>query len=95
MAVQPFEVNVPEETLVDLRDRLSRTRWPDEIYESEWDYGANLAYMKELVEYWLNDFDWRAQEKLINSVKHYRTQVDGLGIHFIHERGRGPTRFPW
>lgn len=94
MAVQPFEINVPEETLTDLQERLSRTRWPDEIYESEWDYGTNLAYMKELVDYWLYDFDWRAQERLINSFKHYRTQVDGLGIHFIHEIGRGPNPIP-
>ena len=94
MAVQPFEIHVPEETLNDLRDRLERTRWPDEIRGSDWDYGTNLAYMKELVEYWLNDFDWRAQERLINSFKHYRTQVDGLGIHFIHEKGKGPNPIP-
>ena len=94
MEVQPYNIQVPEETLADLQERLARTRWPDEISGSGWDYGTNLAYLKELVDYWRNGFDWRAQEKLINTFAHYRTQVDGLGIHFIHEKGTGPNPLP-
>ena len=94
MDVKPFRVEIPEATLEDLRERLSRTRWPDEIADSRWDYGSNLAYIKELVDYWRTRFDWRAQEKAINAFAHFRANVDGLGIHFIHERGKGPNPVP-
>ena len=94
MDVRPFKVEVPDATLEDLRERLGRTRWPDEIPGSGWDYGSNLAYIKELVEYWRTRFDWRAQERAINAFAHYRATVDGLGIHFIHERGKGPDPLP-
>ena len=94
MDVKPFRVEVPEATLEDLRERLARTRWPDEITDSRWDYGSNLAYIKELVDYWRARFDWRAQEKAINAFAHFRANVDGLGIHFIHERGKGPNPVP-
>ena len=94
MAVTPFNIDVPEAVLQDLKDRLDRTRWPDEIPGSDWDYGSNLGYVKELVEYWRIEFDWRAQEKLINSFAHYKADVDGLGIHFIHEKGKGPNPMP-
>ena len=66
MSVEPFTIHVPRDVLSDLEERLSRTRWPDEIIGSEWDYGSNLAYVKELVEYWRSDFDWRSQEAAIN-----------------------------
>jgi pimeloyl-ACP methyl ester carboxylesterase len=94
MAVTPFKVEVSDAVLKDLKDRLDNTRWPDEIPGSGWDYGANLDYIKELVEYWRTKFDWRAQEKLINSLSHFKTDVDGLGIHFIHEKGKGPNPMP-
>lgn len=94
VSVKPFNINVPEATLQDLRQRLARTRWPDEIPDSDWDYGSNLAYVKELVEYWRTRFDWRKQERALNAFAHYRADVDGLGIHFIHERGRGPNPIP-
>ena len=94
MEVTPFKVQVSDATLEDLRERLTRTRWPDEISGSEWGYGSDLAYVKELVDYWLTRFDWRAQEAFINSFAHFRTTVDGLGIHFIHERGKGPDPLP-
>jgi microsomal epoxide hydrolase len=59
-AVQPFTIHVPDEVLADLRERLARTRWPGEIPGAAWDYGSNLAYLKELVDYWRTQFDWRA-----------------------------------
>ncbi len=94
MDIQPFSIHIPESTLSDLKDRLRQTRWPDEIEDSNWDYGANLDYMRQLVDYWLNSFDWRAQEKALNSFHHFRANVEGLGIHFIHERGKGSKPLP-
>ena len=94
MEVRPFEINVDQAVLDDLQARLNRTRWPDEIPGSGWDYGSNLAYMKELVEYWRTGFDWRAQEKKLNAFHHFKSEVDGLDIHFIRERGVGPNPMP-
>ena len=93
-AVQPFTIHVPDEVLADLRERLARTRWPGEIPGAAWDYGSNLAYVKELVDYWRTQFDWRAQEAALNRFAHFRTTLDGMGIHFIHERGKGPNPLP-
>ena len=94
MAVSPFQIAVDQAVLDDLQARLNLTRWPDEIPGSQWDYGSNLDYMKELVEYWRSDFDWRAQERKLNAFHHFKTPVDALNIHFIHERGSGPSPMP-
>jgi pimeloyl-ACP methyl ester carboxylesterase len=94
MKVRPFTIHVPDQTLEDLRERLARTRWPDEIAGAGWDYGSNLDYLKELIEHWQTDFDWREHERAINSLPQFRADVEGLGIHFIHERGRGPSPLP-
>ena len=94
MAIRPFRVDIKEDVLTDLRERLKRTRWPDEIPESGWDYGSNLAYVKELVDYWIEEFDWRKQEEVINGYSQYIAEVDGLDVHYIHERGKGPDPLP-
>ena len=94
MDVQPFQVHIPESTLEDLRQRLARTRWSGEIPGSQWDYGANLDYVKELVDYWASEFDWRAQEQTINTFDHFRAKVEDIDVHFIHQRGRGPDPIP-
>ena len=94
MEVQPFKIAIDDQVLNDLRRRLANARWPDEILDSGWDYGSNLAYVKELVEYWRTSFDWRAQEKRLNEFNHFKTEVEGLNIHFIHERGTGPSPMP-
>lgn len=94
MDVKPFTIEVPEAVLADLHRRLDQTRWSGEIPGSDWDYGTNLAYLKELLAYWRNHFDWRAQERLINTFQHFKTTVNGQGIHFIHERGKGPDPLP-
>jgi len=94
MAVHPFKIEVPDPVLDDLKARLERTRWPDELPGTGWDYGSNLDHIKELVEYWRTEFDWRAQERLINSFSHFKTEVDGLEIHYIHEKGKGPNPVP-
>jgi Epoxide hydrolase N terminus len=79
MSVHSFKVSVTQETLDDLRGRLARTRFPDQVSEAVWDYGDNLAYMRELVDYWRDGFDWRAQEEIINRLDHFRTEIDGFG----------------
>ena len=94
MAVRPFKVDISEEILTDLKDRLKRTRWPDEIPGSGWDYGSNLAFIKELVDYWIEEFDWRKQEQAINRYAQFIADVDGLDVHYIHEKGRGPDPLP-
>jgi pimeloyl-ACP methyl ester carboxylesterase len=96
MAVVPerFRIAIPQEALDDLGHRLSRTRWPDEVQGSGWDYGANLAFMRSLVAHWRDRFDWRAQERRLNELAQFRADVDGLRVHFVHERGRGPRPLP-
>ncbi len=94
MSIQPFTINIPQATLEDLRERLARTRWPDEVEGAGWDYGTNVGYLKELVDYWQHTFDWRAQEAKLNQYAQFRADIDGVGIHFIHERGKGPDPTP-
>lgn len=94
MGVQTFKVKISQEVLDDLRERLVRTRWADELPNAGWDYGTDSAYLKKLVKYWQDKFDWRAQEEFINGFKHFRSDVNGLNIHFIHERGKGPNPLP-
>jgi pimeloyl-ACP methyl ester carboxylesterase len=94
MEILPFTIQVADTALADLRERLARTRWPDALEGVEWEYGADLAFMKELASYWRTGFDWRAQEAAINAFAHFRATVGGLGIHFIHARGAGPAPLP-
>jgi len=94
MDVRPFTIAVEDSVLEDLQQRLADTRWPDEIPNTGWDYGSNLAYLKELVEHWRTKFDWRAQESKLNAFSHFKSEVDGLDIHFIHEKGKGPNPIP-
>ena len=94
MKLQTFKIQIQQATLDDLRARLARVRWPDEVADSGWDYGTNPAFVKELTDYWRSDFDWRAQEEEINRPSHFRADIDGLGIRLIHERGEGPKPPP-
>lgn len=94
MSIEPFKINVPEVQLLDLKERLAQTRWPDEVEGAGWDYGTNLDYMKGLVDYWQNKYDWRAQEAELNRFSQFRAEVNGTGIHFIYERGKGPDPIP-
>ena len=75
MEGKPFKIEVSDAVLENLQRRLADTRWPDEIPEAGWDYGSNLAYIQELVAYWRSGFDWRAQERLINTWSHYKATV--------------------
>jgi pimeloyl-ACP methyl ester carboxylesterase len=94
MDSQPFRVSIDQSILDDLSERLGRTRWPEEIPGAGWTYGVDLAYLRGLVEYWRRDFDWREQEERINAFSHFKAKIRGLGIHFIHEIGRGPKPLP-
>lgn len=89
MQPEPFKIAVPRTAIADLKARLARTRWPDEIAGSGWDYGVDLAYMKELIAYWHDRFDWPAQERRLNAFSQFIARIDGLDIHFIHVRGKG------
>ncbi|GHO56365.1 epoxide hydrolase family protein [Ktedonobacter robiniae] len=94
MSIQAFTIAIPQGTLDDLLVRLSQTRWPDQVEGASWEYGTNLDYLKELADYWQHEFDWRAQETRLNQFAQFRADIDGLGIHFIHERGKGPNPLP-
>lgn len=91
---QPYRLEVADEVLDDLRERLARTRWPDEIAGSAWRYGASLAFMRRLTEHWRDGFDWRAQEAKLNAFDQFRAELGGVGVHFIHQRGAGPDPVP-
>jgi len=92
--IEPFRVAIPQSELDDLRDRLARTRWTDDFANDDWAYGANAAYLRGLVGYWLDGYDWLAREAEMNRLPHFRTAIDGLPIHFVHVRGKGPDPKP-
>jgi pimeloyl-ACP methyl ester carboxylesterase len=93
-AIVPFRIDVPEATLTDLKERLSKTRFPSEIEGSGWDYGTNLAYLKALLTYWRTAFSWRAQERRLNQFPQFKTTIDGVVIHFIHQRSINSNATP-
>jgi pimeloyl-ACP methyl ester carboxylesterase len=94
MDVQPFEVNIPQEQLDDLRERLARTRWPDELPGVGWSRGVPLGYLKELAEYWRTGYDWREQEMRLNGFPQFVTEIDGTNVHFLHVRSPEPDALP-
>ncbi|MEO8403498.1 MAG: epoxide hydrolase N-terminal domain-containing protein, partial [Chitinophagaceae bacterium] len=88
MKLKPYSIDIQQNILEDLRLRLINMRWPDEIQDAEWSYGTNLIYLQQLVKYWQKEYDWREEERKLNRLNHYKASVNGLGIHFIYERGR-------
>lgn len=84
--IESFRVSVDEAQLEDLRSRLTRTRFPDQIPGTEWEAGIPIAYLRELVDYWLVGYDWRREEARLNEFEQFRTRIDGQSIHFIHVR---------
>src|SRR5215467_13065366 len=93
MSISQFSVDVPQHTLDDLHDRLGRTRWTDEIAKG-WALGTDRGELRTLVEHWASRFDWRRQEEAINRFAQFRATVNGVGVHFIHERGAGDHPLP-
>jgi pimeloyl-ACP methyl ester carboxylesterase len=92
--VRPFRIDVADPVLTDLRRRLQNTRLPQQIEGSGWDAGTDTRYLRELLAYWLDEYDWRKQERLLNESQRYRVNIDEIEIQFIHERGVGPDPFP-
>ena len=92
--VRPFRIDVPDAVLDDLRARLSRTRWPEPECVDDWSQGMPLAYTRELAEYWGQRYDWRSREAALNRFDQFITEIDGLDIHFIHQRSPHADAFP-
>jgi len=93
-AIERFQLRVDDSILDDLRSRLARTRFPDQIAGTGWEYGIPIDYLRELVAYWRDEYDWRAQEARLNELPHFRTSIDGQSIHFIHARSVHADAFP-
>ena len=89
-----FHVHIDDSVLDDLRDRLARTRFPDQLDGTGWEYGIPIDYLRELVTYWATSYDWRAEEAKLNAFAHFRTRIDGQAIHFIHERSEHDDALP-
>lgn len=94
MKPQPFRIEIPQAKLDDLRRRLEGINWPHDFDNEDWAYGVPRAYLEDVVRTWCEDFDWRAHEAEMNRLAHFRTEIDGVPIHFVHERGRGPDPIP-
>ena len=92
--ITPFRVEIPDAVLHDLRDRLTRTRWPDQLPDTGWEYGTDLAYLRQLCEYWADGYDWRAAESRFNAWDQVLVPIDGEQIHAIHARSSEPSAIP-
>jgi pimeloyl-ACP methyl ester carboxylesterase len=90
METKPFRINVSEAALTDLRDRLARTRWPDQPEGAGWSMGTDLAYMKSLVAHWQHRYDFRKHEASLNALPQFKAEVAGIELHFVHQRGASP-----
>jgi hypothetical protein len=91
---EPFTVAIPDVDLDDLTARLRRTRWPADAGNDEWSYGVERSWLQDLVRYWAEEYDWRAQEKEINTFPQYRVDIGGTPVHYVHVRGKGPNPTP-
>jgi pimeloyl-ACP methyl ester carboxylesterase len=86
--ITPFSIHIEAEILSDLRERIRKTRWPDEAPSTAWEQGTDLEYLRQLLEYWAGEFDWQAQERELNAITQFHAELDGMRIHFVHERAR-------
>ena len=94
MAPTPFTIRIPDDTLADLRARLDRVRWPDEIPGAGWQYGTDLTYLRQLVDYWRTQYDWRVHEARLNTFQQFTVPLSEIDVHFIHQPGIGPSPLP-
>lgn len=90
----PFRVEVPEKDLADLKQRLGHTRWAHDFGNQDWLYGVQREWLGDLIAYWRDKYDWRAQERAINRFPHFKVEIDGVPIHYLHVRGKGPNPMP-
>ena len=91
---EQFSVTLSNEVLADLRTRIRNTRWPAAAPGAPWEQGTDLGYLRGLLEYWADGFDWRAQERWLNEFDHFRARIDGLRVHFVHQRARSGHGIP-
>src|SRR4051812_31883892 len=92
--VRPFRIEVPEADIEDLRLRLERTRWPEDVSGSGWSRGVPSEYLKKLAGYWRSGYDWRKHEARLNELPHFTTAVDEQNLHFVHVRSKEPGALP-
>jgi len=90
----PFRLDIPKADIEDLKTRLTRTRFPDQAPGAPWAYGTDLAYMRDLIPWWRDQFDWRAQEAKLNAFPQFRVPLHGIDVHFIRAEGKGPDPMP-
>jgi epoxide hydrolase len=93
-AIRPFRLEVPQKQLHDLKERLTSTRWPDELPGAAWTYGVPVAHVKQLADYWRETYDWRAREAELNTFPQFTTTIDGAHVHFLHVRSPEPNALP-
>lgn len=94
MSVEKFTIQISDQVLTDLKTRLDHIRWPYELLNSGWERGTKKDYLQSLVSYWRNEYDWRAQEKELNNYSQFKCNIDGIDIHFVQVRGKGPNALP-
>jgi pimeloyl-ACP methyl ester carboxylesterase len=94
ITMKPFKIDVAQGVLDDLQNRLKQTRWTDEPQQPGWDYGTDPQYLRSLVSYWQTHYDWRKQEALLNQFPQFTAEIDGINIHFLHIKGKGPNAKP-
>ena len=92
--ITPFTINTPEAQLTDLRNRINNTRWAEEECVNDWSQGIPLTYVREIADYWANQYDWRKSEQHLNTFDHFQTNIDDLDIHFIHQKSPHPDAYP-
>jgi hypothetical protein len=92
--ITPFEINIPDEQLDDLKQRLANTRWAEAETVDDWSQGTPLSYVKEVCEYWGKEYDWRDREKRLNLFPQFKTKLGGLDIHFVHAKSPEPDATP-
>ncbi len=92
--IKPFKLEIPDKTIQNIYSKVKNYPWHEMPDNGGWDYGTNLDYMKEFSDYWINKFDWKKTENKINKFKNYKTNIDNIEIHFIHEKGSGSNPKP-
>ena len=92
--ITPFTINIPEEQITDLQNRINNTRWAEEECVNDWSQGIPLTYVREVADYWANQYDWRKSERYLNTFDHYQTNINDLDIHFIHQKSPHQNAYP-
>src|SRR5262245_10454228 len=92
--ITPYQIDIPQDRLDDLRQRLADTRWPDALPGTGWEAGVPLDYLQDLADYWQTSYDWRAHEARLNEFLQFTTVIDGQKVHFLHVRSPEPNALP-